>query len=240
MIELSILNQIGAVAWHQKLSPGDPGIPVWGIATGPESDTVLSRSAHAVQVHGRTVLPATAVVNPTRPEADGIFSTSVDQVVAVKTADCLPLLFSAKKNQGPFAMAIHAGWRGFCAGIIGEGIRQANGQGMKPEGMRVVIGPAICAHHFEIGPEVVEALTRHSGSTQAANFISKGKGDRWHADLQTAAVVDLLESGFSPGDIEVVRVCTFESDLPSYRREGKGCGRLVSWVRCVDPARIPG
>ncbi len=219
------------VSWHGVLPPEGPGAPVWGIATGATADDILSRSAHAVQIHGRAVLAASETSS--KSEGDGIFTTTPDQMVAVKTADCLPLLFYAKTGN-PFAMAVHAGWRGFAAGIIEEGVRQATRAGIAASSMRVTIGPAICAHHFEIGPEVVDALVAHSGESAAMNFLSKGKGDRWHADLQTAAVIDLIALGFNPADIEVVRMCTFESKLPSYRRDGKGCGRLVSWVRCVD------
>ena len=232
MIDHLTPSDIAAASWHGDLSGGDPQRRLWGVDTGAAAEEILSRSRHVVQIHGRTVLAADEISGKT--EADGIFTTIPDTVVAVKTADCLPLLFSAKAGK-PLAMAIHAGWRGFCAGIIQEGVRQATSAGAKMSSMRVTIGPAICAHHFEIGPEVVAALVAHSGENAAMNYLSKGKGDRWHADLQTAAVIDLIGLGFNPADIEVIRLCTFEAKLPSYRRDGKGCGRLVSWVRCVDP-----
>lgn len=231
MISNKTLRLLADVSWHADHGfTGFTGT-AWGIASGAEADDKLSRSAHAVQIHGRLVIPAGAVANPDRPEADGIFTTTPGQMVAVKTADCLPVLFSSK-GEAPFAMAIHAGWRGFCAGILREGIKQARTRGIEPGSMRVMVGPAICSRHFEIGPEVVDALLAHSGEALAATFLSKGKADRWHADLQTAAVLDLLDAGFHTRDIHVVRVCTFESDFPSYRRDGKGCGRLVSWITC--------
>lgn len=229
----SALDQLAAVNWQTKLASSPSDRFGWGITTGKEADDTLSRAAHVLQVHGRTVLPATAAQSHERagqrPEADGLFSISPGDVVAVKTADCLPILFSAT-GPLPFAMAIHAGWRGFCAGIIEEGLNQATKNGISPADLSVVIGPAISAHHFEIGPEVLAALVTHSGIQQAARFTQKGVADRWHADLQTAAVIDLMKHGIQPQNITVVRVCTFESGLPSYRRDGKGCGRLVSWV----------
>ena len=241
----SFLDQLAGINWQTKLESLPSERFAWGIDTGKDADDILSRASHVLQVHGRTVLPATDEQFPgkkqteaigkigeqewQRPEADGVFSIRPGEVVAVKTADCLPILFSAT-GLLPFSMAIHAGWRGFCAGIIGEGLNQAATNGISPADLAVVIGPAISAHRFEIGPEVLAALVGHSGIEQAARFTQKGVADRWHADLQTAAVIDLMKHGVQPQNITVVRVCTFESGLPSYRREGKGCGRLVSWV----------
>lgn len=241
----SSLDQLAAMNWQTKLASPHSAPFTWGIATGKDADDILSRASHALQVHGRTVLPATNAQSPDkrqtgargvsgetewqRPEADGVFSIRPGEVVAVKTADCLPILFSAT-GLLPFSMAIHAGWRGFCAGIIDEGLNQAARNGISPADLSVVIGPAISTHRFEIGPEVLDALIDHSGPAIAAQFMQKGVSDRWHADLQTAAVIDLMKHGVKPQNMTVVRVCTFESGLPSYRREGKGCGRLVSWV----------
>jgi YfiH family protein len=241
----SCLEQLAAINWQTKLASPDSAPFAWGIATGKNADDILSRASHALQVHGRTVIPATEARSPEkretgargengatewqRPEADGVYSIRPGEVVAVKTADCLPILFSAT-GPLPFAMAIHAGWRGFCAGIIEEGLDQAGRNGISPTDLTVIIGPAISAHRFEIGPEVLDALIAHSGPAMAAQFTQKGVADRWHADLQTAAAIDLIKHGIKPQNITVVRVCTFESGLPSYRREGKGCGRLVSWV----------
>lgn len=241
----SCLEQLAAINWQTNLASPDSARFAWGIATGKDADDVLSRASHALQVHGRTVLPAANAKSPDkketkargesierewqRPEADGVYSIRPGEVVAVKTADCLPILFSAN-GPLPFAMAIHAGWRGFCAGIIAEGLDQAATNGISPANLSVIIGPAISAHRFEIGPEVLDALIAHSGPAMAAQFTQKGVADRWHADLQTAAAIDLMKHGIKPQNITVVRVCTFESGLPSYRREGKGCGRLVSWV----------
>lgn len=127
-------------------------------------------------------------------------------------------------------MAIHAGWRGFCSGILAEGMQQAILNGINPSDLQVVIGPTISAQYFEIGPEVLGALIAHSGEEKTAFFTHKGVADRWHADLQTGAVLELLSLGIQRQKISVVRICTYASEFPSYRREGKGCGRIVSWV----------
>ena len=234
----SVFDLLEAVTWHKDLASAPLGAFSWGIATGKAADDVLARATHVVQVHGNAVIAASEIhsnhdekpKNPaSRPNADGVYSAKSGQILAVKTADCLPVLFSANGAKA-FAMAIHAGWRGFCAGILAEGLRQAALNGIASENMSVIIGPAISGQRFEVGPEVLAALMDHSGPEEAALYTHKGLFDRWHADLQTGAVLELLRLGIKPQNITVVRVCTYESKLPSYRREGKGCGRLVSWV----------
>ena len=49
---------------------------------------------------------------------DAVFTYEPNVIVAVRTADCIPVLLSNK--QGSFVAAIHCGWRGLSAGIIRE------------------------------------------------------------------------------------------------------------------------
>ena len=83
------------------------------------------------QVHGTSVVvadPNSRHTTDIRPEADGIFTTQPEVTIAVRTADCLPVLAVI----GDLAMAIHAGWRGLCAGILGRGMQVARRQAGSP------------------------------------------------------------------------------------------------------------
>ncbi|MEY4632274.1 MAG: hypothetical protein RIQ81_2394 [Pseudomonadota bacterium] len=207
----------------------------FGFATGTDADALLARSCHALQVHGANLVDGQAA-NPkaqNRPEADGLYTTLRGETVAVKTADCLPILMRGESPDGEraIALAVHAGWRGFCAGIISNAVSMTRRTGITAETLNIIIGPAICSRHFEIGPEVLDAIHQHR-PRDAGFFVQKGKGDRWHADLQTGAALELTELGVKPSRITVVRQCTHEdASIPSYRRDGKGCGRLVSWIK---------
>src|SRR5687768_9418867 len=69
------------------------------------------------QVHGKdvTVVRRDADRPAAPPEADALISNDPDVAVAVRAADCVPLLL-ADRRRGVVA-AIHAGWRGTAAGV---------------------------------------------------------------------------------------------------------------------------
>jgi copper oxidase (laccase) domain-containing protein len=78
------------------------------------------------QIHSNRAVPA---VNPPYPsfakggrgdlqQADASYTSDPGVVCAVLTADCLPLLVCAA--DGSEVAAIHAGWRGLLAGVIGN------------------------------------------------------------------------------------------------------------------------
>ncbi len=69
--------------------------------------------------------------------------------------------------------------------------------------------------------------------------VSKGQRDRWHVDLQLAAVITLIEQGIPPEQIEVLQACTccLPEDWFSFQREGKGCGRNWACIKPSNPKR---
>ena len=211
------------------------GLMDHGFATGQEADRLLKSAFHASQVHGNAIVEDAAMQNGNQDqvEADGVYTKKSGQVLAIKTADCLPVLIRGENTASAeiIGFAVHAGWRGFCAGILGRAVQIAKSCNITPDKLSVLIGPAICSRHFEIGPEVLMALQKHLGSSTGL-IASKGIADRWHADLQTGAALELVANGVLPAQITIVRQCTHEAAaIPSYRRDGKGCGRLVSWIR---------
>ena len=216
----------------------------WG-KISPSIDEI--KPHHVKQVHGCSVIEAgeqTIYETNSVFEADGLFTTQ-NHVIAVKTADCLPVLVAS--DQFSIIMAIHAGWRGLTAGILIEGLKIAQSH-TKTANLKFIIGPAISREAFEVGSEVVEALAQKSCGLPElflAFAISKGKKDRWHVDLQVAAALQLIAAGVEPQNIEVMRCCTtsdradatlairFDTEFSwhSYRRDGKSCGSNWAWIR---------
>ena len=190
------------------------------------------------QVHGTDIVVADVANKHTakvRPEADGIFTTQPEVTIAVRTADCLPVLAVS----GNLVIAIHAGWRGLCAGILTRSmqvaLRQAGSPYTDAEHSLWAIGPAIGHASYEVGPELVVALSSCElslSAEQIALCLTKGEADRWFLDLQTAAVCNLLNLGVLPQHIDVIRLCTYTAheSFYSYRFTQKHSGSNWSFV----------
>ena len=66
------------------------------------------------QTHGHSIQRVTSLID--HPTVDGLFTSKKGLILAVKTADCVPLILSSSK--GNEVAAIHVGWRGLEAGIV--------------------------------------------------------------------------------------------------------------------------
>lgn len=137
------------------------------------------RPFHALhQVHGREVLtiePALVAGNPSR-RADALFTRGTEVWLAVRTADCVPIL--AASTDGASVVAIHAGWRGLVAGVIEAAIGKLAGQDFV-----AAVGPCLSLERFEVGPEVAEQFE----AAGQGHAVHRRGAARAHIDLRGAA-----------------------------------------------------
>ena len=133
--------------------------------------------------------------------------------LAVQTADCLPVVFSAASGQ--IVAAVHAGRRGLLGGILARAVERIRSLADGP--IDALIGPAICGSCYEVPAgmaEESEALmpgirTLTSWGTSAL-------------DLPHAAASSLEALGVH---VDIDARCTREDpSLFSYRRDSS-CGR---------------
>ena len=175
------------------------------------------------QVHGADVLKVgDPAFDSGPPDADALISSRANEVIAVRTADCLPVLFCS--NEGNEIAAAHCGWRGLVAGVLANTI-----EAMQTPASDLIawLGPAISQAAFEVGDDVRDAFTavdRHAASCFEAN-----ERGRWQADLYALAHQQLTRSG-----VEKVHgggLCTYTDSTRffSYRRDGD-TGRMVSFI----------
>ena len=111
------------------------------------------------QVHGIAVLDADQTsldIDP--PKADAAITSKMGCVLAILSADCLPILFCL--GNGAVVGVAHAGWRGLCAGVLEatalammDRCQQLNLPHSMGD-MSVWLGPGIGARHYEVGEEV--------------------------------------------------------------------------------------
>ncbi|MDQ7843220.1 MAG: peptidoglycan editing factor PgeF [Armatimonadota bacterium] len=186
-----------------------------------------ARHVEAEQVHGVVVAAVTAGDGGRMvPGADGLVSLEPGTVLAVHSADCVPLLL-ADPSRGVVA-AIHAGWRGVAAGIPVEAVRALSRLGGRPADVVAAIGPSIGPCHYEVDEPVIEQMRRWPWWPEVARRNGR---ERWQLDLRTSCIRQLTDAGLAAGRIEVLAVCTYERPelLYSYRRD-RTTGRMAALV----------
>ena len=176
------------------------------------------------QVHGSAVYEVDAEPAPASlPNADAVVTRAVHVVCAIQTADCLPILFT--DAPGSVVGAAHAGWRGLAAGVIEATLA---GLRVRPQAVRAWIGPGIGPRAYEVGPDVLDALTDPDPGAVAC-FVPAAPG-KWLADLPALARRRLERAGVA--SIAASNRCTFSESavFHSYRRDGARAGRMVTLI----------
>jgi len=156
---------------------------------------------------------------------DALVSRTPKILLAVKTADCVPILLGDAKT-GAFA-AVHAGWRGTSSSVVLNAIRQLqNEYGTLATDLRVAIGPAANSCCYEVGEDVIKVFKERF--PESDHLFTPTRDGHARIDLQAANRDQLISTGVSPDRIHLAPLCTMDrTDLFfSYRREKKLHGRV--------------
>ncbi len=178
------------------------------------------------QVHGNSVLelPVTGMTLP--PEADAVFSVTPNQVCAVMTADCLPVLLTDRHAQ--FVAAVHCGWRGLANGILTETLSKV-GEKFQLDLAQVLVwlGPAIGPSQFEVGGEVRQTFVNKHPLYETC-FTQKDN-QKFLADIYQLAKFELELIGIQSIYSDYECTVSQKDKYFSYRRDGK-TGRQASLI----------
>lgn len=241
-----------------SLNFGNPGELPPGVARDPKSNiaenfarllaAIGAQDRRIVQVHqvhgadvlvvrrGDTAASAAEAIDWGEVKADAIVTDDPGCVLAVRVADCCPVLLAS--DDGTVVAAVHAGWRGVIAGVAVAAARAMEVLGAR----RIIaaIGPCISADYFEVGPEVVAEFHRVFGARTpivrpiervpiGGNEMAPAKGKAL-VDLKVALAEQLRECG--AGRVETMPHCTVrDAELFfSHRREQGVTGRMVAVV----------
>ena len=177
------------------------------------------------QVHGARVVRRAASEHARgarTDEADAIVVAS--GAAGVRVADCAPVLLGNVASGE--AAAVHAGWRGVVAGVVGSAVREL-GEGRKV----AAIGPCIGGCCFEVGADVATVIARAAGATET-EIVTRRAGEKAFVDLRRAIQMQLGALGLAPDDIENVAGCTKcdRTRFHSFRRDGSESGRHLAVV----------
>jgi len=175
------------------------------------------------QVHGTRVVRAGGnAFEAGPPEADAAVCLRGRHVLAVLTADCLPIVLCDTRGRG--IAALHCGWRSLAGGLVDAAIRAL---GVPPGNLLAWLGPAISQPAFEVGDDVRDAFL--AGVEGAADCFEANAAGRWQADLYGLARRYLGRAGVA--GVHGGGLCTFgdEARFFSYRRDGR-CGRMATLI----------
>jgi polyphenol oxidase len=206
----------------------------WSAVAGfigvPREDLLLIR-----QVHGDAV----AAASPDRPrpwprpDADSLISSDPQAAIAVRVADCVPVLLA--EETGRAVAAMHAGWRGTLQRAVIAGVSALLSRyGVRPERLVAAIGPCIGPCCYEVGASVLAAF-REAGHHPAMlnRWFAPRSDGKLHLDLWRATRDQLEGAGLSPENIHVAELCTktHAGVLHSYRVAGERAGRMAAVIR---------
>ena len=198
--ELDLGRHASTARWRQVC--GWLGMPRAGVA-------MLS------QVHGRGVVRAEGA--GLLGEGDALITHQRGLVLAIRTADCVPVLVLG--GDGALA-AIHAGWRGVAAGVVPATLDEMHAPKL------AVVGPCISAAVYQVGEEVIAGIV--AAGVPESVVADRSHGVRPHADLKAAVAWQLEQAGVQA---EVLPHCTFlDTELHSHRRDGARSGRLAAVI----------
>jgi YfiH family protein len=160
------------------------------------------------------------------PEADAAVTATPGTVLAILTADCLPVVFAA--DHGCEIGAAHAGWRGLAGGVL-----EATVAAMRtpPQRLIVWLGPAAGPRAYEVGAEVFEAFIGRDPQAERA-FVATRPG-HWRVDLYALARMRLAQAGVAR--VHGGGLCTISDPgrFFSHRRDQRG-GRMAT-LAWFDP-----
>jgi len=188
------------------------------------------------QIHGTAVHEVTQHEALSAPiVADAAVTSLPSVVLAILTADCLPVLIA--DFEGRVVGAAHAGWRGLADGVLEATVRRMRSRVTDAQ-LRAWIGPAIHQARYEVGEEVRDAMlaNRDDGELcRAAEglVIPSTAQDKWLFDLPGMATLRLQQVGVTVMPWATPCTASNPEQFWSHRRD-RSKGRTAGCI-WIDP-----
>jgi YfiH family protein len=160
--------------------------------------------ARVNQMHGAAVRLVTREDAALRPPADGMVTREAGVMLAVFTADCVPVLMVSERAR--VAAALHAGWRGVIGQIAREGVTAMEQFGAHPGDISAALGPSIGSCCFEVDADLADRFAREVAG--AGRHCRAGRPGKAYLDLRAIVRDQLVAAGLEPAAIQSVGPCT--------------------------------
>ena len=218
MIQSSLLNELNVKHGFCGVELTFDGVNLFDSATKINEfnkKVGVQKTIFLRQVHSNKISHINSI-----KKSDGIIINQKNIAIALKTADCVPLLLfdDVTKTIG----ALHVGSKGAYRGIVENGIEEFKKFGSK--NLYVAIGPSISWESYEVQDDFLKLFRR-----EYFHFID----DKKYFDLKKCIKDKIYEfkKDFMKIVIDDVMIDTFKTnEFHSYRREKKTPLRNVSYI----------
>jgi polyphenol oxidase len=173
------------------------------------------------QVHGERI--ALVETGGEHPATDAIVTRTPGLALAVRTADCVPILCYVPAHN--VVAGIHAGWKGSALGIAGKTIAFLGDVfNVEPVDVFCYIGPGARSCCYEVDPDIAAQFD--------PSVVVEREGRKPRIDLPAANALDLQRRGVPEANIEMENICTVchPALLHSHRRDGARAGRMLAVI----------
>ncbi len=163
------------------------------------------------------------------PDTDALITCIPGLVLAIFTADCLPIFIYDSKT--PAIGIVHAGWRGTIAGIVNLTLEKMMiAFGTKPADCMVALGPSIGGECFQVAPDLAECFAKLNP------LVVKQSAEKYYVDLARYNQNLLQQAGVDTNKIILPSSCTScqVTEFFSYRAEGGTAGRMMGIISLKD------
>lgn len=200
----------------------------------------IDRLVTAVQTHGtgirvvdNTAAGAGALDYRTAlADTDGLITAAPGLVLAIFTADCLPVFIYDPKTRA--IGLVHAGWRGTLHEIVPKALKEMNRAfGSVAADCWVALGPGICSRCFQVSPDLASQFAARRPQSVSCDKA----GADFRVDLAHYNQWLLEKAGVRPERIIPSGLCTIceAGDFYSYRAEHGTNGRIISLLALSEP-----
>lgn len=192
---------------------------------------VTARQTHSTD---RAAIESEEQARGPQPKCDAMTTRGLTNVLmAIQTADCLPVLIADPKT-GAMA-AVHAGWRGTGGRITERTIADLmQRHGADPRRCIAALGPNACVDCYEVGEEVISRYKKEFGYWP--KLLTRFRDGKARLDVKAANVQQLTFCGFAPDRIHVSPHCSMHQNemFFSYRKESGSkparVGRMLAMI----------
>ncbi len=188
-----------------------------------EAGFSLSSLCEVFQIHGNRVVSLSSAQQDVQ-EADGMV-TKESLVLAIKIADCVPILLADRQGR---VAALHAGWRGTVKDIVGAGVSSLLAFGASPKELFAALGPSIGPCCFFVTQEVAIPF-----QDLVPESVFQDNASTYRVDLWKANRVLLERAGIPRDHIDENPPCTscYSEYFFSHRRDQGSSGRHLAFIQ---------